>query len=88
MALSPLFFSSVFVAILPAAIFAEGEEEEELEVEEAFLFPKCIGPGVNNIWQGLFAHSVCANFGLNVHSVCANFDLNAHSMCKFWLKCT
>ena len=40
------------------------------------------------IWQGLFAHSVCANFGLNVHSVCANFDLNAHSMCKFWLKCT
>ena len=27
----------------------------------------------------LFAHSVCANFGLNVRSVCANFGLNAHS---------
>ena len=38
--------------------------------------------------QPLFAHSVCANFGLIVHSVCANFDLNAHSMCKFWLKYT
>ena len=40
-----------------------------------------------NYRQGLFAHSVCANF-VNVHSECANFDVNAHSICKFWLKCT
>ena len=26
----------------------------------------------------LFAHSVCANFGLNAHTLCANFGLNAH----------
>ena len=31
----------------------------------------------------LFAHSVCANFGLNAHSVCANFGLNAHSPSYF-----
>ena len=35
---------------------------------KSFSFRKC-----------LFAHSVCANFGLNAHSVCANFGLNAHS---------
>ena len=29
----------------------------------------------------LFAHSVCANFGLIAHSVCANFSLNAHRVC-------
>ena len=29
--------------------------------------------------KALFAHSVCANLGLNVHSVCANLGLNARS---------
>ena len=29
--------------------------------------------------KALFAHSVCANFGLNTHSVCASFSLIAHS---------
>ena len=31
------------------------------------------------LWKAFFAHSVCANFGLNTHSVCANFSLIARS---------
>ena len=30
---------------------------------------------------GLYAHTLCANFGLNEHTLYANFGLYAHTLC-------
>ena len=55
----------------------------EIHLETRFYLTSLAIVEFNFKRKCLFAHSVCANFGLNAHSVCANFGLNAHSPSYF-----